>query len=576
MKSFLLFKLKVYRLSTFPKLKCSNNFIIQRNALVNSQNSQNQTIVIPGIMHISQESYCKIIEYKFNEIYPNQESYIDCDKFHEFTQWIIFFLGFKSASSLSFPFLDKLLSNKELSENILKRSDLDKAIYIMGKLKYRNILFLDTAFESFLDNSHKINKLDVGGIMPIFAKCEFCLNDELFGDFFGRYITFRKATLNYNNLLLSFKALSSFKHTPNYSWYDLEQYFLLIIKRLFKPVSLLRIVESLDTISMTKNIKFKIWNILQNFIENNDNFFNNKGNLTELILAIISNHTKLSPKYEKILNDCTSKNFDKIEDITMTVRIFKILNISHEKCEIMFNSFLDSYYSIHNISNIYLFIEIMEKNNFYNDKFFVRSILENPYFSMLYLENYFRNYKNFLKVILYFSKKNTTFLKLISEISLNLNEHKTIEKVINIIYQLHEIKNDKEIFGYCGIMKHKINNYFNAIISYPDIYYSQLKTFLFLIPYLIKADLASNILEKSIKIYSEKIKYSKDDEEEKLINYIIDTHINGLVEMKIINIDIDKAFTFKNIKIIIDLSYQQINEDYKIECFSSKYMNIFK
>ena len=46
--------------------------------------------------------------------------------------------------------------------------------------------------------------------------------------------------------------------------------------------------------------------------------------------------------------------------------------------------------------------------------------------------------------------------------------------------------------------------------------------------------------------------------------------------MKIINIDIDKAFTFKNIKIIIDLSYQQINEDYKIECFSSKYMNIFK
>ena len=103
-----------------------------------------------------------------------------------------------------------------------------------------------------------------------------------------------------------------------------------------------------------------------------------------------------------------------------------------------------------------------------------------------------------------------------------------------------------------------------------------MKTFLFLIPYLIKADLASNILEKSIKIYSEKIKYSKDDEEEKLINYIIDTHINGLVEMKIINIDIDKAFTFKNIKIIIDLSYQQINEDYKIECFSSKYMNIFK
>ena len=102
------------------------------------------------------------------------------------------------------------------------------------------------------------------------------------------------------------------------------------------------------------------------------------------------------------------------------------------------------------------------------------------YFSMLYLENYFRNYKNFLKVILYFSKKNTTCLKLISEISLNLNEHKTIEKVINIIYQLHEIKNDKEIFGYCGIMKHKINNYFNAIISYPDIYYSQLKTFLFL------------------------------------------------------------------------------------------------
>ena len=338
----------------------SNLFSIQDRSLLKLKEYQKNNLAKNEILNYSHDIIYDIINTRFLELFPGENPFYCNKKVLKFLEWLCFVFFNRTNLNVSFQFIDKIFSKEESNQHIQNSPEFLAIIRYLWRFSYKNTMLLDMLLKNLILNSNQINLHNFTQIMMYFTQCDYNLNDELLCDFLSKLVLKKKSIMNYNHASLSLNNLSFYNHTPDYLWKDFDQYILLLIKRLFKPVSLYRVVTAFDTIAhKNKNkLNFDIWIIIKNFIENNNDFFFGAESLTCLNLAIIGKNIELSPRFEEILqNYFRREEFHSFFGVKNSLQISYIYNKNEVAVDTKekFYRFLDIN-AFYNILHIQIFV----------------------------------------------------------------------------------------------------------------------------------------------------------------------------------------------------------------------------
>jgi len=563
------------KIRTLFSIKGKFNFSTTKNKFVCSESLQTQlngfnkvdTKIYQGKDDISRIriSYESSINEKFYELMKDgKDPYLIDKNLYDFLEWTLTLFGYRSETHLSFSCLDKIFNNKEITNQIINKESNYRILNLFPLIRYRHLNILDSCHNKLLNDKFKIKQIDLGNVLPYFNHCCYKKNDEIFCENIAKNFMIKKHSLNYNSLLFGLNSFSKFNHTPNYLWKDMEQYLLMLIKRLYKPISLLRLVDSFEEIQSKNQITFSnIWTIVRNFIENNEKFFNKNEIVTYLIYSICKKNAGLSESLSEELNNyLLNRNY--IVNISM---LCNTLDPANKNLVISkYQEYLESFNGLKEVQKIHQIINTMSNDKIYNPIFMKNCIVNNPFFLVNDLEIFFLNYQSFLNTMLFFISQDSLSSKMFEKIKFETNSYRILEKVICTSYHLYSLREMKNIpVIHIQILENCLTKYFNAITKSPKEFTTEIKIFLLLSPFLKGSFLGNNIINKSKQVYK-----PTNTDDDFVIKYMLSKDFEVMdekIDWPII--DIEKPVLLKTIKENLDLSLKDFRKFYKIKFISS-------
>jgi hypothetical protein len=550
--------------TTTNKFKCSESFKTQLNA-----SNKLNTKLHRNTDELTQvrNSYQTSINEKFYELMKDgKDLYLINKNLYEFLEWNLTLFGYRSLTHLSFPCLDKIFNNKEFTDEIINKGSNYRLFNFLPLIRYRHLNLLESSHNKLLNDKFKIKHIDVGNILPYFNHCCYKKNDEIFCENIAKSFIIRKNSLNYNSLLFGLNSFSKFNHTPDYLWKDMEQYFLMLIKRLYKPISLLRLVDSFEEIQSKNDITFSnIWIVVRNFIENNEKFFNKGDSVNYIIYSICKKNAGLS---ESLSEELTSQMINKNHFSNISI-LCKTLDTANKNIVIeRYQEFLNGFDSFKEVQKIHQMISTLSNDKIYNPNFMKNCVLNNPYFLLNDFELYFMNYQMYLNSMLFLISQDSLASKVFDKMKFELNSYRIFEKLICTsfhLFSLREIKNVPVI--HIKILESCLSNFFNNIIIAPNQFKTEIKLFILLSPFLKGSYLGNDIIKKSKDVFK-----PMNTEDDVVIRYLLSNNFEEIDEkIDSLILDIEKTVLLKTIKDDLDLTFKDLKKFYKIKFFSSKF-----